>query len=79
MICAKEKENINLKYATKKRVKQESDRPKHTPTQSMPLKKGSSKKVIGQNIRRLRDEGRSQSQALAIALSQSRKGRKKRR
>ena len=45
----------------------------------MPLKKGSSKKVIGQNIRRLRDEGRSQSQALAIALSQSRKGRKKRR
>jgi len=37
----------------------------------MPLKKGSSKKVIGANIRELKDSGRSQQQAVAIALSEA--------
>ena len=43
----------------------------------MPLKKGSSKKVISSNIRELRRSGRPQRQAVAIALSQARKGKKR--
>ena len=38
-----------------------------------PLKKGSSRKVISQNIRELVKSGRPQKQAVAIALHQSRK------
>jgi len=34
----------------------------------MPLQRGSSKKVISRNIRTLRKEGKSQKQAIAIAL-----------
>jgi hypothetical protein len=41
----------------------------------MPLAKGSSQKVIGLNIRELMDTGRPQKQAVAIALSESRKRR----
>ena len=44
---------------------------------SMPLKKGSSKKVVGENIRELIRSGRPAKQAVAIALSQSRKSKKK--
>ena len=39
----------------------------------MPLKKGSSKKVVSANIRELRRSGRPQKQAVAIALKQARR------
>ncbi len=39
----------------------------------MPLKKGSSKKVISQNIKTEIASGRSQKQAIAIALNKAKK------
>ena len=39
----------------------------------MPLKKGKSRKVIGENISELENSGRKKSQAIAIALSEARK------
>lgn len=44
----------------------------------MPLRKGKSDKVISANIRRLRKEGRSQRQAVAIALRTAGRKRRKR-
>ena len=43
----------------------------------MPLKKG--KKNISSNIRKLRKEGRSQAQAVAVALNVARGGKKRRK
>lgn len=45
----------------------------------MPLKKGSSKKVISRNIEELVRSGRPQDQAIAIAFSKAGKGRVKKR
>lgn len=42
----------------------------------MPLKKGHSKKVISENIRREREAGRPPKQAVAIALSKAAEHRK---
>ena len=43
----------------------------------MPLKKGSSKKVISENIAELIRSGKPHEQAIAIAFSQAKKGKKK--
>jgi hypothetical protein len=44
----------------------------------MPLKKGKSQKVVSQNISELVHSGRPQKQAIAIAMRQAGKSRRKR-
>lgn len=39
----------------------------------MPLKKGKSKKVIGENIKEMEQSGHSRNQAIAASLNQARK------
>lgn len=43
----------------------------------MPLQTGSSRKVIGQNIRKEMQSGKGRKQAIAIALSKAGKSNKK--
>jgi hypothetical protein len=47
--------------------------------QIMPLFKGKSKEVIGKNISLLRQEGRPQDQAVAIAMQKAGKAKPKRK
>lgn len=43
----------------------------------MPLKKGSSKKVISENIKKEIESGKDREQAIAIALNKAKKSNKK--
>ena len=43
----------------------------------MPLKSGKSKKVVSENIKELKQSGKPQNQAVAIALQKAQESKKK--
>lgn len=45
----------------------------------MPLKKGKSEKIVSENVRELRGTGRPLDQAVAIAMKQAGKAKKKKK
>jgi hypothetical protein len=49
----------------------------HLGEKNMPLKKGSSDKVVSSNIRKLMEEGMPQRQAVAASLNAAGKSKKK--
>jgi len=55
-----------------------SERESSKGVTDMPLKRGSSKKTISDNIKKLREEGYPQRQAVAIALNKAGQSNKKR-
>ena len=50
-----------------------------TAVANMPLKPGSSDKVVGDNIKKLQSEGYKHKQAVAIALSEAGKSKRKKK
>lgn len=45
----------------------------------MPLKKGTSNKTVSENIKKLREEGYSREQSIAIALNEKKESEKKKK
>jgi len=60
---------------TRKRTPAPARAPARRKPAGNPLKQGSSKAVISNNIRALRNEGYPQTQAVAIAMDKSRRKR----
>ena len=64
---------------TARLVKGNGEQESDSGDEIMPLKKGSSRETIGENIRTEMAEGKPQKQAVAIALNVAGKSRKKKK